>query len=96
MRLSNDVLNQFKKVNLKNTPHSEFHKTLHRLPLLGRLWIFKKKVVTSYDVHIGGAKVALPFANYIVCHFGATYMGGMNGDPLYMASVWLVVSVCIL
>ena len=26
-------------------------------------------------------KVALPFAHYIVSHFGATYMNGINGDP---------------
>ena len=26
-------------------------------------------------------KVALPFANYIVCHFGATYIDGSTGDP---------------
>ena len=28
--------------------------------------------VTSLAVHIGGAKVTLTFANYIICHFGAT------------------------
>ena len=26
--------------------------------------------------------MALPFANYVVRHFGATYMDGMTGDPL--------------
>ena len=35
--------------------------------------IGNKKGVTSHTVHIGGAKVALPFANYVVRHFGATY-----------------------
>ena len=28
--------------------------------------------------------MALPFANYIVCHFGATYMDGKTGNlPFY-------------
>ena len=31
-----------------------------------------------------GISVALLFANYIVCHFGATYMDGMTGDPLFI------------
>ena len=38
-------------------------------------------MVTNHAGHIGGAKVALPFANYIVCNFGATYMDGMINDP---------------
>ena len=36
--------------------------------------------VTSHGVHIGGA---LPFTNYIICHFGATYMHGMTSDLFY-------------
>ena len=33
-------------------------------------------------VDICGAKMALPFANYIVCHFGATkYIDDMTGEP---------------
>ena len=27
------------------------------------------------------------FANYIVCHFGATYMDGMTGDPLFILDI---------
>ena len=36
---------------------------------------------TSHPIHIGGTKVALPFANYIVCDFHATYMDSMTGNP---------------
>ena len=37
--------------------------------------------VTSHPIHMGGAKVALPFTNYIVCHFHATYVDSITGDP---------------
>ena len=34
-----------------------------------------------------GISVALLFANYIVCHFGATYMDGMTGDPPFIVYI---------
>ena len=42
-----------------------------------------KKGVTIHSDNLGGTKVAHPFAIYIVCPFGATYMDGMNCDPIF-------------
>ena len=43
--------------------------------------IQNKKGVTNRAVHIGGAKVANNVIRERKCHFGATYMDGMTGDP---------------
>ena len=42
---------------------------------------------TLQSVHIGDAEMALQFAHYMVCHFGATYMNGMTGDPLFILDI---------
>ena len=31
--------------------------------------------------------MALPFANYIVFHFGATYIDGSTGDPPFILGI---------
>ena len=46
---------------------------------------YNKKGVTSTAVDIGGATVVLPYANYIVCHFGATYIGSSTSDPPFLS-----------
>ena len=51
------------------------------MALSSPLWMSKiRRVVTNHSGPIGGTKLALPFASWIVCHFGATYMDGMTGD----------------
>ena len=37
--------------------------------------------VTSHAVHIGGVKVTNNVICKWKCHFGATYMDGMTGEP---------------
>ena len=45
-------------------------------------------VTSSAVVHIGGAKVALLFVNYIVCHFGSTYMDGSTGETPFLFKIF--------
>ena len=42
-----------------------------------------KRGVSSHGVHVGGAKVANNAIRKRKCHFGATHMDGLPGDPLF-------------
>ena len=63
-------------VKSENTPWLDFH---FQVPFV-YLNFFESRV-TSHAVHIGGVKVTNNVICKWKCHFGATYMDGMTGEP---------------